>query len=122
MSKEEIKIVIPHGMIPREDLRAELIEIGLRLIAQKFEDKENCVEKYGIEIDNNVFSMHPYCWCEEEECEYCQGINPSPNFLHKESGLSVHWYKYIGRSMEISGNVNVEKILDIIRECLKSCK
>ncbi len=116
---EKVTVVIPHGMIPDEDLRAQLIEVGIRLIAEKCGDDDNFPEKYGAKFDNNVFSMHPYCWCEKEDCKYCRDYDPAPNFAY-HGGLKVHWYKYIGRSMEIEGDVSAEKMLDIIRECLES--
>lgn len=119
MNNDDMTVIVPKGMIPNDDLLSELIEIGLRLIAQKCGEEENCPEKYGADFDNEVFSMHPFCWCEEDECKYC-GYDRLPNFVHKNSGLTVHWYKYIGRGMEISGNVDIIKVLDIIRECLDS--
>lgn len=78
---------------------------------------------YGAFFENDVFMMHPFCWCERDDCLWCLGceceytddwqtlvkqcrkcsgeIEPAPNFLHKPSGTKVHWYKYIGRSMEV---------------------
>src|SRR5690606_31203002 len=26
---------------------------------------------YGCEYENDVFMMHPFCWCEEPECPWC---------------------------------------------------
>lgn len=46
-----------------------------------------------------------------------------PNFLHKPSGLAVHWYKYLGRSMTC--NREVLSLLDwqqIRNECEESLK
>lgn len=102
---------------------------------------------YGAYFENDVFMMHPYCWCEQEGCPWCnvclcpegafsyfvgeeevdfaewlaasadsrstredpdllcercrEGREEFPNFLHKESGTTVRWYKYIGRGMEV---------------------
>jgi hypothetical protein len=37
-------------------------------------------------------------------CGYCSGeVEPAANFEFKATGMTVRWYKYIGRSMEISG-------------------
>ena len=84
---------------------------------------------YGAVFENDVFTMHPYCWCDRMECPWCcwcdesrpdncacdfcsnniQGAKggtherPAPNFWHKESGLKVWWYKWIGRSMLTEG-------------------
>lgn len=43
-------------------------------------------------------------------------IADKPNFLHKPTGLSVRWYKYIGRDMEIEHTGDVT-----LREMLESC-
>lgn len=72
---------------------------------------------YGENFENDVFMMHRYCWCERSDCEWCRCCNctadeecgagcasnlpAAPNFLHKASGASVRWYKYIGRGMEV---------------------
>lgn len=125
---------------------------------------------YGAYFENDVFSMHPYCWCERDdcpwcwgctcpeeatvhlvegrevswdawvnaylpgepgsrrtwrkiaelECDYCRGERVSaPNFLHKPSGTAVHWYKYIGRGMEVDLRADWRSIL---RECVESVR
>lgn len=28
---------------------------------------------YGSDFENEVFMMHPYCWCDQEECPWCGG-------------------------------------------------
>lgn len=36
-------------------------------------------------------------------CDYCTGERVSaPNFWHKPTDSRVHWYKYIGRSMDVT--------------------
>jgi len=72
---------------------------------------------YGAKYENDVFMMHPYCWCDSEECEWCNG--EAPNFLHKQSGLSVHWYKWIGRSMNVKNDTGID-ISTVMRECVAS--
>lgn len=127
---------------------------------------------YGAIYENDTFMMHPFCWCDADDCPWCapcacpdsawvyyiddkvvsddeytdfyerelgpvptglsgsewpayeaqaEMVNarrrveftpecrwcldpdaPRPNFLHKPSGSKVTWYKYIGRSMEIT--------------------
>ncbi len=70
---------------------------------------------YGARWDNEVFSMHPFCWCDEENCPRCEG--ETPNFHHKKSGFKVRWYKYIGRSMEAEGQCDW---VEVLAECLAS--
>lgn len=43
-----------------------------------------------------------------------------PNFLHKPSGLEIRWYKYIGRGMEFSRDVDRNEWRRIRNECLES--
>lgn len=54
------------------------------------------VTEYGYDYENIVFKQRPFCWC--DNCEYC-GPDRKANFVHKESGLSIWWYKHIGRDM-----------------------
>ncbi|GIV82579.1 MAG: hypothetical protein KatS3mg051_1933 [Anaerolineae bacterium] len=148
-------------------------------------------EKYGHEWRNDTFMMHPYCWCDKDDCPWCGGCtcggpydyyvgdrpvdyyeyddalgrlyaecgsviegeaikeergiravpNPNkplcsfctgelsrewggepggnaPNFWHFETGLKVWWYKYIGRDMEVSGDIT--QIAYVLQSCLAS--
>lgn len=45
-----------------------------------------------------------------------------PNFWHKPSGLRVHWYKYIGRSMTINRSIEQSEWQKIYNECRVSLK
>jgi len=110
-------------MFPDEDLRVQFIELMIRIIAKIVsQTEEDSPAKYGVDFENDVFSIHRYCWCEREECPYCSEEN-KPNFHHKASGLAVHWYKYIGRGMEVSCSTNsIEKVFEILGECLDSLK
>lgn len=78
---------------------------------------------YGAYYENDTFMMHPFCWCEKDDCGWCAGIgaipqllrdisntkyNESerlPNFLYKPSGFKMWWYKYIGRGEEQEGKL-----------------
>lgn len=115
-------------------------------IAEDFSGPNETGTKYGIEIDNEVFMMNPFCWCDKEDCPWCasggdelcdpdKGIrceecpgvrfadkgavdcNGAPNFWHKASGLRVWWYKYIGRGME--SNIPIDR--DFLRRVEASC-
>lgn len=44
----------------------------------------------------------------------------APNFWHKASGLTVEWYKWIGRDMEVNQEVTVETWATIVKECYDS--
>lgn len=69
---------------------------------------------YGENFENDVFMMHRFCWCEKDECRWCNGT--APNFLHKKTNASISWYKYIGRSME----VDEANWSEIFKECFLS--
>lgn len=120
---------------------------------------------YGAHFDNDVFMMHPFCWCEGFDCAWCvpchcdddawryfladgsevdgeafyaaggyrtgraidvpekrcrncaEDRKAAPNFLHKPSGTSARWYKYIGRGMEIELREDWDAVM---RQCLAS--
>jgi len=89
---------------------------------------------YGAYYENDVFMMHPFCWCEKDYCGWCAGIGAMPqiirevgnvkyneserlpNFLYKPSGFKMWWYKYIGRGEEYSGNLPK----DWYKKCVES--
>ena len=91
---------------------------------------------YGQDYENEVFKMHPFCWCEKDDCGYCAGIGAMPqmlrdignvkyneserlpNFLYKPSGFKLWWYKYMGRGEEQSGSLPK----DWYKKCLNSLK
>jgi hypothetical protein len=70
--------------------------------------------------------MRPYFWgdCPEECYEVADHVEGCPtnlpNFKHNASGLEVRWYKYIGRSMEVSRDVTFVECLDLFAECARS--
>ena len=119
---------------------------------------------YGAVFENAMFAMHPYCWCEQDTCPWCNvclcgedsfiylidgkpagdwgawldapnsrrstqidetkqcvrcrtGQEAAPNFLHKPSGTTVRWYKYIGRGMGVDLRGDWDAI---ITECRNS--
>lgn len=99
---------------------------------------------YGANYENATFMLHRYCWCDSQECPWCAGcecpaslwrggkksadkskwcrvcrgdFGSAPNFLHKPSGSTVEWYKYIGRGMKIDLKA---KWIAIMRDCLAS--
>jgi hypothetical protein len=45
-----------------------------------------------------------------------------PNFRHHASGIEIRWYKYIGRSMEVSRDVERREWNRIVDECIDSIK
>lgn len=68
---------------------------------------------YGVDYENDIFMMHPFCWCENETCRWC-GEEDAPNFLYKPTGGKVWWYKWIGRGERVEGKFD--------KNWLKKCK
>lgn len=113
-------IIFPSGAFGGSDEDPPL-EKFLRRVALKFAKPDEWADKYGTEFENEVFMMHPYCWCWRAGCPWCaEDTNDrimnqkntegksAPNFHHKPSGFKVWWYKYIGRGMDQSEPLSAE--------------
>lgn len=115
-----ISIVLPQGMMGAG--KDYLVDAIVRAIAESHATENEWAEKYGINFDNDVFSMHRYCWCEQEDCPWCgdseDGIG-APNFHFKPTGFKLWWYKYIGRGMEMNRQVSIEECSRMLAECIK---
>ena len=94
---------------------------------------------YGVNFENEVFSIHRYCWCDGYDCPWCSysnedgqhfqerframGAEPdanysgAPNFWHKASGFKVWWYKWIGRDLQVNQPCDLHAVLS---DCLNS--
>jgi len=69
---------------------------------------------YGVEYENETFSMHPFCWCEESSCKWCE--KNEPNFIYKPTNVKIWWYKWIGRDQKQKGKLPE----DWLRNCIKT--
>lgn len=115
--KETLWVVVPE----KDD---DVVSAMLRKLTQAI-DKKNSSKTahgilggeygYGCEYEDEMFMMHPYCWCDRKDCDWCE--SGRANFEHKASGLSIHWYKYIGRGMEVH-NTSGKEAWKIIVECI----
>lgn len=77
---------------------------------------------YGIDFENETFRMSHFCWCgEEDTCKHC-GHDRLSNFEHKESGLKIWWYKYIGRGMciEAESRLTIKQLISLLQKCVES--
>lgn len=73
---------------------------------------------YADNFENETFSMHKYCWCERETCEYCFGNKPL--FIHIPSGFAMSWYKYFPQGLQT--NVSAKKLsFDDIQNIFVDC-
>ena len=115
MKKAKINIVIPK--VSNNSLSEGLIELTRQIRLKTGKEGGYGLggkDGYGIEYENGVFMMHPFCWCEREDCKWCNGN--APNFLFKPKNIKVKWYKYIGRGMEQNG----EFTSDWLQQCINS--
>lgn len=84
MSENQVKIIVPG----RDD---DAISNSLRRLTKAIHDAKLADAPgfglggefgYGARFENDVLLMHPYCWCEREDCLWCGG-----------SGCQAEWYK-----------------------------
>jgi hypothetical protein len=113
---EQIEFIVPIGMFGAK--KDYLIDSVIRAIADYHSEEGEWADKYGTNVDNCVFSLHRYCWCEAEDCKWC-GEEHAPNFYYKPLDFKVWWYKYIGRSMEYNKELTALQCADMLTECLK---
>ena len=78
-----VNIIMSHGAMGADE-NDDLLDNILRKIAMTHGDeKSNWVSKYGVDFENDIFMMHPYCWCErEDECPWCGGCNCPESAFH----------------------------------------
>jgi hypothetical protein len=74
---------------------------------------------YGVHFSNDVFEMHPYCWCDKEDCPQCE-TGEQANFLYKPTGYEIRWYKYILRDAYASAPMKIGKFSEMIDACIAS--
>jgi hypothetical protein len=116
---ETVEVIVPPGFFGASSTDS-LIDTAIRKIAISAcaDPKREFAEKYGTKFENDIFMMHPYCWCEREECQWCNG--DMPNFHYKPLDFKVTWYKYIGRSTKLNKELTAEQLVEIQQRCLES--
>ncbi len=80
---------------------------------------------YGVNYENNTFVMRKQWWgdctCgadDEDGPHRPDCMIMLPNFVHKPTGFTVEWYKWIGRGMDI--DANGADFLSVLNDCLAS--
>lgn len=80
---------------------------------------------YGVDYENDTFAIRKQWWgdctcgADDEDREHDDDCAIAlPNFIHKPTGFTVDWYKWIGRSMEI--DANGANFLDVLQDCIAS--
>jgi hypothetical protein len=146
MKQAQINIILPPTA--STDIDNDLVELTRYLVESGYDDGSGGgyglggEYGYGINFENNVFMMHPFCWCGKRECGWClecyceakkikekyvttnECDNHSkerlPNFWYKPTNLKIHWYKWIGRDMEFNKDINDDEWEKILKHCIES--
>lgn len=57
---------------------------------------------YGANFKNDVFMMHSYCWCDEDDCPWCMGCDcPEDAYTYLVDGKRVtleEWIRLAGEA------------------------
>lgn len=71
--------------------------------------------------ENSIFSFSSYCWCDGEKEGHEEGC--PPNFIFKNLGIEINWYKSIRRG--VAANIDELSQLDwylILNACITSLR
>jgi len=127
--KDEITIVIPESASNNVEL--DLVNLTEYLVKNGHDDGSGGgyglggKYGYGVDFENDTFMMHPQCWCEQDNCKWCnpdENDNYAPNFHYKPSDFKIEWYKWVGRSMEYNRKLKKGEWGKIYKEVIKSIK
>lgn len=72
MTEKNLQIIVPAGMFGANEFDTAL-DTFLRELGKKFGSNNDWPDKYGTNIENEIFLMHRYCWCDSDECLWCGG-------------------------------------------------
>ena len=51
---------------------------------------------YGAYFENDTFMMHPFCWCERDDCPWCWGCTcPEGADIYEVAGQRVTWEEWL---------------------------
>ena len=97
--------------------RDELQDIFVRWLADNNFDEygadmskgQRSTDRYG-KYENDVFSIQPYYWGDEEE------ICSRPNFIYKPEDIQISWYKYPMRDAYSNVQLTPQKLEGILRK------
>ena len=93
----------------------------IRLFEACDPQRDKSWREYGVPFENEIFEVHPYCWCEEETCPQC-GTGEQFNFFYKPTRFGIRWYKYPLRDAYATEKITLIKFHKIIDVCIGSVK
>jgi hypothetical protein len=74
----DVSIFLPEGALGTPDLEswAGMLRALTQVLAEEhgLKPEEGALGGkygYGVEFENEIFMMHPFCWCEQEDCPWC---------------------------------------------------
>jgi len=71
---------------------------------------------YGVFYENEVFGMHPYCWCEGDDCHWCATCTcPDGVWSYYVDGVKVSFEEFLTAGGYSAQNSSVE--FDEIQAC-----
>jgi hypothetical protein len=71
---------------------------------------------YGAFFENDIFMMHPYCWCEADDCDWCAGcLCPEEAYRHfLEDGTEVDGQAYYAAGGFRNAGARIEKVAELL--------
>ena len=113
-----MRVVVPEGSFGVEDEEtwAGLLRRLTRELDQRGVDAgHGCLGGdygYGADYENDVFLMHGYCWCEQDDCPWCVGCScPESAFHYFVDGQEVaceEWDGFFQRQVAPFGAIGDE--------------
>ncbi len=94
-------------------------------LRQKKEDEiyKRLCAKHSLSYPDGC-AVHCTCGYKKNWYEFLAGNDHDPkcgtilpNFRHKESGIEISWYKYIGRGMSINREVTKGELTKVFQDC-----
>src|SRR5262245_54969257 len=95
----DIEIIVPRSADETDQLDFGLVsltqaiaQLDPDLVAHGFLGGEF---GYGAHWENDVFLMHPYCWCEKDDCPWCCGCDcPGDSFHYFIGGIECTYREW----------------------------
>ena len=109
MAESEIKIIMPEVALGA-NVVADRIDCMLRTLSVLCGEKDEWPSKYGANFDNDVFMLHKFCWCEEDDCPWCGECSCEMEYHLVGNKVSLSEY-YDER------NKNKKREAKLIRQC-----
>ncbi len=80
-AENRITLIVPAGMFGASEFDTDL-DFFLRKLASACDTEDEWPDKYGATFENDVFMMHPYCWCEQDGCPWCDSCECPESARH----------------------------------------